>query len=590
MENIDFGFTPSPYQEQIFDFIRHGTGNAVIRAYAGSGKTKTIVSAMKLVPKTNTCLFIAFNKSIVEELTEKLNGYDNCCVKTLHSLGFAMCKRNLEKEIEVDEYKYRGYIKNNICAISEMDCEKANRQDIDVYIDTVCELVQFARYNLCQTEREIGRIAEKYEIPIKYDELSVTVKCLKWGKEHTDVLDYTDMVWLPYELSMNPRGFQYDYIFADEVQDFSKAYVDLMLRCFKRGTRFTVVGDQSQCINQFSGSSNDAFEYMCSYPNTKIFSLPISYRCDKSIIEMARQFVPDIQWRDDAGDGKFINECFLAQVKNGDMILARSKAPLAKVYTKLLKRKVKCYIKGHDLADSFLELLNSIDAENLNRELFSDGVFPQLYDRMFTYRNQLMDTRNMDLFDASLSRGVLNMYDNINTLMTLSEGLSTKTELIDHIEKIFVNDGEGICLSTIHKAKGLEADNVYILCRSTMPPKRVERKWEIEQEQNLIYVAYTRAKHILGFISEKECPPAGILENDEDIINAFKFYESKVCSILGKEPKADKPSVDLAEFRLRTATDIPAPHENDNVIIISGHTEDTPNTIGNLDDLLANLS
>ena len=168
---------------------------------------------------------------------------------------------------------------------------------------------------------------------------------------------------------------------------------------------------------------------------------------------MARQFVSDIQWRDDAGEGTFIPECSLSQVKSGDMILARSKAPLAKVYTKLLKRKVKCYIKGHDLADTFLELLNSIDAENLNRELFGDGVFTQLYDRMFTYRNQLMDTRNMDLFDASLSRGVLNMYDNINTLMTLSEGLNTKTELIEHIEKIFVNDGEGICLSTIHKAK-----------------------------------------------------------------------------------------------------------------------------------------
>ena len=46
---LDLGFTPSPYQEKIFEFIQHGNGNAVISAKAGSGKTKTCVEAMKLI-------------------------------------------------------------------------------------------------------------------------------------------------------------------------------------------------------------------------------------------------------------------------------------------------------------------------------------------------------------------------------------------------------------------------------------------------------------------------------------------------------------------------------------------------------------
>ena len=104
-KNIDLGFTPSVYQEKIFDFVQHGVGNAVIKAGAGAGKTLTIVSAMKLVPKSKKCLFIAFNKSIVEELTRRLDGYDNCYVKTIHSLGYLIVRRNLGSDIEIDEYK-----------------------------------------------------------------------------------------------------------------------------------------------------------------------------------------------------------------------------------------------------------------------------------------------------------------------------------------------------------------------------------------------------------------------------------------------------------------------------------------------------
>ena len=46
INEFDFGFTPSPYQEKILDFIVHGNGNAVISAKAGSGKTSTCVTAI----------------------------------------------------------------------------------------------------------------------------------------------------------------------------------------------------------------------------------------------------------------------------------------------------------------------------------------------------------------------------------------------------------------------------------------------------------------------------------------------------------------------------------------------------------------
>jgi ATP-dependent exoDNAse (exonuclease V) beta subunit len=123
----------------------------------------------------------------------------------------------------------------------------------------------------------------------------------------------------------------------------------------------------------------------------------------------------------------------------------------------------------------------------------------------------------------------------IKALEILSDGINQTEELIKRIDEIFPKGdkkGTGIALSTIHKAKGLEANNVYIVCPSLMPSKAAQKDWEIRQEQNLMYVAYTRAKDTLGFIHEKDF-------QDFDTTNAnstsrLARIEYQVNRILGK--------------------------------------------------------
>lgn len=64
------------------------------------------------------------------------------------------------------------------------------------------------------------------------------------------------------------------------------------------------------------------------------------------------------------------------------------------------------------------------------------------------------------------------------------------------------DENDAIVLSTVHKAKGLEADNIFIYYPSLMPLKLATKDWEIKTEDNLIYVAYTRAKKTLNFMKE----------------------------------------------------------------------------------------
>lgn len=553
-KKIDLGFTPSVYQEKIFDFIQHGTGNAVISAYAGVGKTLTLVSCMKLIPKTQKCLFLAFNKSIVNELSERVKDRSNCQVKTMHSLGFLMLRRNLGSDIMIDEYKYKTFIKKNIAELTSIEGVRLTTSQVNIYIDSIIALIDFCRYNLAQSEKEIERIAMKYNIPISFDEASVVKKALQWGKENWNTIDYTDMVWLPVELSLKPSGLQYDWVLNDECQDFSLAYIQLMLKCFKKGTRFISVGDEKQSINQFAGSSEEAFKFMCNYPNTQVFSLPITYRCPVSVVNAAKEYVSDIQARDNAPMGEIKNDCHVSDIKDGDMVLARTKAPLLKLYARLLRKGVQCYIKGSDIGKNLIKILESIDKENLGTDITEDSVFVRLYDNLFTERNKLMKNYGLSKDDATLTSNIMEKYDSINSLLVLSEKTKTKKKLIETIEKIFKEDGKGIMLSTIHKAKGLEADNVFILCRSSMPSRLAKSDWEKQQEENLIYVAITRPRQTLGFVSEKEVPSSGSSQDPTVILTDLRMIEKQVCSILGKEPMPEDDNIELNRIKAKNAT------------------------------------
>lgn len=826
-KEIDFGFTPSIYQEKIFDFVQHGVGNAVISALAGSGKTSTIVACMKLIPKSQKCLFLAFNKSIVETLTEKVSDNPNCHIRTMHSLGYLMIRRNLGNEIDIDEYKYTTYVKKNIADLTTVDEQKMTRSQVNNYIDNILALVSFSRYNLAQSEKEITSIADKYNIPLLFDEPLVVQKVLEWGSKNYETIDYTDMVWLPYELGLKPLGMQYDWVLFDEAQDASKAYIELFTKCIKRGGRFIAVGDKKQCqpygtqilmcdgttkniedieigdkvvtfqpkqrtfkyyktkkggakvvdkrtdicqrlvsvdvgegenhittqytpehmcyvrfnqkaadgylaylmtndnneykigtcrfgklqktlndsiykyawllyafedkvsaktheysysntmirynhsiesflshemgldftkpyttiyetenreskqifsidaanlipefmdllvfdekakkkgtdrisgryetitkvefmkktvhvvsleterehnyiadgilthncINAFAGSNPEAFDFLCNYPNTQVFELPITYRCPIKVVEMTKEYVPNMLPRENAPEGKIMYDCKISDIQDGDMVLARSKTPLIKLYTKLIKKGVKSYIKGKDIGMNLIKLLDPIDLEDLNPNLDKDGVFVRLYDNLFTDRNKLMNKYDITKDDATLSGLIMDRYDSINCMLTLAEKLHTKDELIKKITNVFQDNKSGIVLSTVHKAKGLEANNVFILCRSSMPSKLAHLEWEREQEENLIYVAITRPKQSLGFVSEKEIRPSGSLQEPNEILNEMQNIEKTVCRILNKEITPDNQTIAISRVQAQAAedlTDVIHPKEENTIVM-----------------------
>lgn len=500
----DKEFEASEYQSKIFDFIEHGAGNMIISAAAGSSKTTTIVNATKYIPEDKRVLFIAFNKDIVEKLKEEVHR-KNVHISTFHSLGNSILIENkiIEHNTEINEYKYQTYIKENIDSLTKYKETKSLGGDRIHYITNIIKLSEYCRYYLAFSSREIKKIVELYGLSLVRDEIAVCNEVLKWGSKHLDTIDFTDMIWLTNQLNLVTKKHQYDFIFIDEAQDTSIMQQKMIEKCFKRGTRFVTVGDDFQKINVWCGSSVDAINNFRKYPNTVDFQLPISYRCPKKIVEIAQKYSPNILAAPNASDGEINYDVSVYAPKKNDMVLCRTTAPLIKLHLKYLRNNKKSYIRGfEDIRTEYKELIRFTNSKNIDKNCLTyDGLVPRLYSSLFKEIERLKQNLNLTDEDVMNHPNVFKLYDNIQGILAISEGLTTTEELLDKIEIIFNGDQkDSINLSTIHKAKGLEADNVYILHPNLLPYPFAQQEWEVETERNLIYVAYTRAKKTLNFI------------------------------------------------------------------------------------------
>ena len=483
-------FTPSKYQVDIMDFIEHKQGNLLVDASAGCGKTSSLIMVIDKIDKEKSILFCAFNREIVKEIKSRTKEYDNVDVMTVHGLGLRMLRNNLGEDYSLipKENKYKSHILANIRDYSTIDIYSLGRKLFNKYISNITQLTNLLRLYLCKGSKEAYEIAFMYGIMPIADEIDVVYKVLMWGRTSLDEIDYTDMIWLPHALNLKPLGVQYDYVLGDECQDFSNAQRELLLKCRKINTRFIFVGDENQSIYGFAGSNHESFEKLRNLPNTSTLPLPISYRCAKKIVQFAQNYVPKIEYnQENNSEGEIKYGVSLNEIQDGDMVLCRNNAPLMSIYNKFISEGRKCYIRGKDIGENLISLVRSTNQQVLAKDFSCDGLFVRLYDDLFTLRDNIIKLQRVDEKTATNNQAFISLLDKIKALEVLSEGVENCDELVDKISSVFSDKQlEGISLSTVHKAKGLEAERVFVACNSLMPSKTAEKEWQKQQEKNLM--------------------------------------------------------------------------------------------------------
>ena len=485
---------PTPEQERIFLFIKKRPENILIRAYAGAGKTTTIVEAAKLLPKDKNIIFLAFNKHIQEELKTKLPEHVRCY--TTYGLGTAAIKRKYGDKIQFDEFKIDKIILKKSKSW-DLGSEFHSDDAISQYLDNIKKLVNYCRLTLTLKPEYVPYIAERYDINIsKSKDIKRVLKVLDEATNDRKSFDYTDMIYLP-AIDNGIWMFPQDYVFVDEVQDLNRCQIKIIEKILKRDKvsgkttgRLITVGDFFQGIYGFNAADEKSFEWFEKFPKTKILPLSVSFRCSKNVIKKAQEIVPDIKALDDAPDGIVREGNVLEEAESGDFILCRTTMPLVKLFFQFLVQHKKAIIKGSDIGIQLIDLIGKIN----NLEKLTSFWEEELE----TFRKDLKSSGVLNPHEHS---GYIALEDKVMTLLFLARLSDSVADLKNKIRTIFTDEIQGICLSTVHKIKGLEANRVFIIRPDLLPMQNV-KNWQYIQEKNLEYVAYTRAKLELIFDNE----------------------------------------------------------------------------------------
>lgn len=462
----------SPFQQAIFQAVESGTGNFVVMARAGSGKTSTIVEALNYIQAGKSWILVAFNKKICEELQARAcPGGD---ISTLHSLGFRAVMRAFGR-VRVDNYKTENLLK----AMMPSDSEEKKE-----LISQLIKTVSLAKGSLAESEKQIDEIMDRHGVDANGDRagfIQTVLQLLQQSRELTGTVDFDDMIWMPnvFNLAM-PK---YDVVMVDETQDLNPAQLELVMRSRTETGRIIAVGDDRQAIYGFRGADQNAINRIITRTQAQVLPLSVTYRCARAIVAQAQTIVPDIQAAENAETGS-VQDCskeeMIRGARAGDFILSRSNAPMIGIAMGFIRAGIPCNIQGRDIGKNLIGFMKRSKCKEV-------GEF-------VTYVETWRDKECARLADKR--RDTQATEDKAECLIALCDGAVTLDSVKENISRLFedTDDKNRIILSSVHKSKGLERDRVWMLSNTFKPGKDIEN-------DNLYYVACTRARKNLYMVA-----------------------------------------------------------------------------------------
>ena len=326
--------------------------------------------------------------------------------------------------------------------------------------------------------------------------------------------DFTDMIAQPvYHQWVVP---QYRTLFVDEAQDLSPMQHALALGS---GERVIAVGDPRQSIMGFAGADVNSFPNMTEKlreRETGCDVLPLSccFRCPISHLDLAQILVPTITPRPDADKGTLRNasvDQLLEQSEPGDLVVCRNTAPLISLAFTFIRARKPVMVRGRGIGDGLKALVKRMRATSITG----------LVDNVKRWRGEQVELLQSE--DGTPDEALQRITDQADSILVLAYDSKTVEELTQTIDELFQDKEPNnlVCLSTIHRAKGLEANRVWIYEPGLMPSRP-----SAVQELNLLYVALTRAKRELYLVDHETRRKDATTEQwVKNVANGFSRWE-----------------------------------------------------------------
>ena len=474
-------------QNRVFNNVENGDGHTVVLSGPGSGKTKTLVEGLYHVPKGNSVLCTAFNKSIAQELDKQVPTGITCA--THHKLGFQCIQKHWRTTYDIGTY---GSVDAKNDSLFELATEEVGSDiELNHLRQMLVKALDLSKITLAESPEKIESVIDHFGIPVcglEYNEFANYVwRMMNKTKDaprafrNRNVITFSDMIWLPYVNGW--KLDQFDRVFIDEAQDLSPARTELLLASVAPGGRICAFGDPKQAIYNFAGATHKSLEGLIKTLDAKDLPLSVSYRCARRIIALAQLINPSVQAAPDAEDGTvehFDADYLYKAVEPGCAVLSRTNYPLVRACFGMLALGLKANIQGKDIGERLLWRIDSWGVTDL------DGLVKATR-KWCDETCERLEQKKIDTTSC---------IDEAKCIQIFAKNSANVSEVKENIKKFFSDNPEQIKLSTAHKAKGLEWDKVFILSKTYHPERGGE-------EENIYYVAITRAKSYLGFMEGK---------------------------------------------------------------------------------------
>lgn len=423
--------------------------------------------------------------------------------RTLHSLAYR-CLGVGNKDLMSPE-QYLEFAKS---AGLELSVEKGE-EDYIVHADhPVLNEINIARIR----GQDLRAYYNQSNMEIEWYHLEYVERCYRQYKQSNGLMDFTDLL---ERLSEDPKRLpRLEVLIIDEAQDLSRLQWDLVQHLVERSNRVYVAGDDDQAIYNWAGA--DVQSFLALPGEVKV--LDQSYRVPAKVHDLANKVVRRIRkrqsksWnpRQEQGSVQYYNDHTDVDITQGEwLILATTNYMLNGLYDWIKSQGLLFERNGRkSIQESILSAVLGWETLRKGKEI------------PFTVVKQIYKYLGSDY----IARGHKTLSkadpDALYTLESLTKdhGLLTKKIWHEALTKIGEDKREYIIallrrktglrseaqikLSTIHGAKGGEADNVLLL---TDLSGRFARMYDTEPDalHRLHYVAMTRTRKSLHIVYPK---------------------------------------------------------------------------------------